>query len=139
MFFKRMIDNPDIAKLLLRLSLGGLMLFHGVHKVMHGIGFIQQAVAGANLPQWLGYGIYVGEVLAPLLLLFGYFTRPAALLEVIVMVMAVILVHPGELLSLDTHGGYALELQFLYLFGSLALFFLGAGRYSMSGGRGLWD
>ncbi len=53
MFFKRMIDNPDIAKLLLRLSLGGLMLFHGVHKVMHGIGFIQQAVAGPTFPSGL--------------------------------------------------------------------------------------
>lgn len=139
MFFKRMIDNPDIAKLLLRLSLGGLMLFHGIHKVTHGIGFIQKTVAGANLPQWLGYGIYAGEVLAPLLILFGYLTRPAALLQVVVMVMAIILVHSGELLSLDAHGAYILEVQFLYLFGSVALFFLGSGRYSMSGGRGLWD
>ena len=31
-----MLLNPDLAKLLLRLCVGGLMLFHGIFKITHG-------------------------------------------------------------------------------------------------------
>ena len=30
----------DLGKLLLRLAVGGLMLFHGLHKLFGGVGFI---------------------------------------------------------------------------------------------------
>lgn len=135
----RIIQNNDLGKLLLRFSVGGLMLFHGIHKLESGLGFIEKSLVDAGLPAFLSYGVLVGEILAPLLVVLGILSRPAALFEAFVMVMAVYLVHTDELFSLTQHGGHALELQFLYLFGSLAIVFLGSGKYSVSRGRGLWD
>lgn len=135
----RIIHNNDLGKLLLRVPVGGLMLFHGIHKLKNGLGFIEKTLADAGFPAYLSYGVLLGEVLAPLLIILGILSRPAALLQAFVMVAAIYLVHTGELFSLTQHGGHALELQFLYLFGSLAVVFLGSGKYSVSRGRGLWD
>lgn len=137
--FDRMFHSADFGKLLLRLSVGGLMLFHGVHKLQHGYGFIAQMLLKSGLPEYLSHGILVGEIIAPIMIIFGFNTRAAALVEAFVMVMAVYLVHMGDLLSLNEHGAYALELQALYLFGSLAIVFLGAGRYSLGGPNGRWN
>ena len=52
------------------------------------------------------------------------------------MIVAILLVHTGQLLSLNNQGGYALELQAMYLFSALALVFAGAGRYSIGGRYG---
>ncbi|MBM3161917.1 MAG: DoxX family protein [Chlorobi bacterium] len=137
--FDRMFNNPDAGKLLLRLSVGGLMLFHGIHKLQHGYGFEEKMLLKSDLPGYLSHGILVGEILAPLMIVLGFNTRAAALVEAFVMVMAVYLVHMGDLWSFTGQGAYALELQALYLFGSLAIFFLGAGRYSLGGSGGRWN
>ena len=47
------------------------------------------------------------------------------------MVFAIVLVHTGELFMLTQHGGWALELQGLYLFGALAILFLGSGSMAL--------
>jgi putative oxidoreductase len=133
------MNNNDLGKLLIRLSVGGLMLFHGIHKMIHGYGFIANRLKAAGLPEFLVAGVPIGEVVAPLLIVFGFYTRPAALVEAFLMGMAVWLVHRGQLTAFTDHGGYALELQAFYFFGSLALFFLGAGRYSVSKGIGQWN
>ncbi|MDP8305564.1 MAG: DoxX family protein [Candidatus Chlorobium antarcticum] len=135
----RFVNNSDLAKLLLRLSVGGLMLFHGINKLQHGYGFVEKMLVKANLPGYLSHGILIGEVLAPLFIVLGLYTRFAALMQATVMVMAVYLVHTGDLFRLTEHGGYALELQALYLFGAVAIFFLGAGRYSLGKGKGVWS
>ncbi len=135
----RIVHNNDLGKLLLRLSVGGLMLFHGVHKLKNGIGFIEKTVIDAGLPGFLAYGVFLGEVIAPLLIVLGILSRPAALVETFVMIMAIYLVHADELFALTKHGGHALELQLLYLIGSLAIVFLGSGSYSLSRGKGVWD
>lgn len=134
-----LMKDDDFAKLLTRLSVGGLMLFHGVGKLIHGHGFIVAKLKEAGLPELLVAGVPVGEVLAPLLIIFGIFTRPAAIVVAINMGVAVWLVHMGDLLSLDSHGAYALELQAFYFIGALAIFFQGAGKYSVSKGAGAWN
>ena len=136
---ERFVNNSDFGKLLLRVSVGTLLLFHGVNKLQHGYGFVESMLLKARLPGYLSHGILVGELLAPLLMVTGIFTRPAALVQTFVMVMAIYLVHSKELFSVSEHGGYALELQILYLCGSLAVFFFGAGRLSFSRGRGPWN
>ncbi|TNJ36803.1 DoxX family protein [Chlorobaculum thiosulfatiphilum] len=133
------MNNNDLGKLLIRLCVGGLMLFHGVHKLIHGYGFIAGKLNAAHLPAWLVAGVPMGEVVAPLLIVLGLYTRPAALVEAVLMGMAVWLVHMGQLASLTDQGGYALELQAFYFFGSIAIFFLGAGRYSVTKGTGPWN
>ena len=129
----------DLGLLLVRIAVGGLMLFHGVAKILHGIGGVKGMLAANGLPEMLGYGLYVGEVVAPILLILGLFTRVAGLVIALTMAMAVFLAHADQLLMLDDYGGLKLELNWLYFFGALALFFTGAGRISLRGGKRLLD
>ena len=128
----------DAGKLLLRLTIGGLILFHGIAKLRRGLEPVAQAVVGAGLPSAMGYLAYVGEVIAPILMIIGLWTRPAALVVAIQMVFAIGLVHGAQLLAIADTGGWALELQGLYLFGAIAVALLGAGRYGVAG-SGRWN
>lgn len=132
-------DVEDWGKLVLRVVLGLLILMHGIAKVMGGPAFIMELLTRNGLPSQLGYLVYVGEVLAPLLVIIGLWTRPAALVIAINMVVAIALVHMPELLTLSKTGGWALELQGMFLFGALALAMLGAGRLSAGGIWGRWN
>ena len=129
----------DTAKLVLRLCLGVLMLFHGVAKIAGGPAGIIGLVEKAGLPGALGYGVYIGEVVAPLLLIVGLWSRAAAAVIAINMVFAVFLVHRGELLTLNNSGGWVLELQGFYFVTALAVMLLGAGRFSAAGAGGRWN
>jgi putative oxidoreductase len=131
--------REDTAKLLLRVGLGALILLHGIAKMINGPGYIVGLVSKAGLPPALGYLVYVGEVLAPLLLIAGVWTRAAALVVAGNMVVALMLVHTGDLFNLSKSGGWAIELQAMYLLGALAVALLGAGRYSVGGVRGRWN
>ncbi|MFN2275089.1 MAG: DoxX family protein [Anaerolineales bacterium] len=121
----------EIGKLILRLTLGILILFHGMDKLVHGIGPIQEMVTGRGLPGFLAYGVYLGEILGPLLLVAGFHARIGAGLIAINMVIAILLVHTGDLLGLSPHGGWRLELQGMYLFTALSLMLMGPGRFSL--------
>ncbi len=114
--------------LLLRFTVSILMLFHGVAKLQHGLGPIESMVASAGLPTWVAFGVLIGEIVAPLFVLLGFFVRTAALVMAINMAVAIALVHRTQLLELSKTGGYALELQALFLFGALAIALIGGGR-----------
>ncbi len=126
-----MLENSDLGKLILRLTLGGLMLFHGVAKLLNGTGFIESQLSSHGLPAFLAYGVFVGELIAPLMVILGYQTRIGALLIVFNMLVAIALVHSHELLALSRSGGWALELQGFFLFTALAVLFLGPGKYKL--------
>jgi putative oxidoreductase len=72
-------------------------------------------------------------------LILGLFTRAAALVVVINMLVAIGLVHMGQLAQLNKQGGWELELQGMFLFTAVAVALLGAGRYSVGGLRGRWN
>ena len=129
----------DLGKLLLRVVLAVLLLFHGVSKLTGGVGFITGMLAQMGLPAALGYLVYVGEVFSPLLILAGVWTRPAALVVAGNMIVAVLLVHTKEFFTMSQTGGWALELQGMYFFAAIALALLGAGRYSLAGRGGKWN
>jgi putative oxidoreductase len=131
--------TDDAGKLLLRALLAILILFHGTSKLIGGVGFITGMLAKAGLPSALGYLVYVGEVLAPLLILFGVFTRAAALVVVGNMIVALLLVHTSQFFTINETGGWALELQGMYLGGAVAVALLGAGRYSIGGVAGRFN
>jgi putative oxidoreductase len=135
----RSAAGDDLGKLILRLALGILILLHGVEKITGGAAGIFGMFTKAGLPEYLAYAVYVGEVLAPLLLIVGVWTRPAALVIVINMVVAIWLAHMGDLFTLTRQGGWSLELQGMFLFGALAVSLLGAGRFSMGGAGGRWN
>ena len=132
-------NSLDAAQLILRLVLGLLTLLHGYSKIKGGPAFILDLVGKAGLPQALGYLVYVGEVVAPILVIVGIWTRAAAVVIAINMIVAVALVHTGQLLTLSPQGGWALELQGFYLAVAIVIALIGAGRYSAGGADGRWN
>ena len=123
----------DLGKLLLRVTVGGLMLFHGVAKLGDGgaLDWIGRQLTDVGLPAVLAYGVYVGEIAAPLMVLAGVYCRVGAAIMVVTMFFAVGLAHIGELLALNQQGGYALELQAFYTLTAAALILFGSGRFAV--------
>lgn len=131
--------TDDIGKLVLRVSVGVLILLHGIFKLQNGVDGIAGMLGGYGLPAFLAYGVYLGEVVGPVLVIIGVFTRIGALLIAGNMLVAVGLAHMQELFSLGQMGGWALELQGMFLFGSIAIALLGAGRHSVGGIHGRFN
>jgi len=129
----------DLGKLILRVTLSLLILFHGVSKIFHGIDPIIGMIGNAGLPSAVAYLVYIGEVAAPLLVLLGIWTRPAAIVIAINMTVAMLLVHTSQFFTLAKTGGWALELQAMYFISSMAMALLGAGRFSLGGASGKWN
>ena len=125
--------DSDTGKLVLRLSVGGLMLFHGIAKIMHpgSLEFIGGMLAGFGLPAILAYGVYIGEVVAPLMIVVGYKARIGGLIMAVNMLFALVLAHTGDFFSLSEHGGWMVELQMFYLLSAVAVVFLGSGRQAI--------
>ena len=125
--------QTDLAKLILRLTLGVLVLLHGVAKLRGGVDPIAGMLTAQGLPAFLAYGAFVGEVLGPLMLIAGFYARIGAALIAINMLFAVALAHMGQLGMLNEQGGWALELQAMFLFTAIALALMGPGRFSVNG------
>ena len=125
-------DSP--GKLVLRLTLGLLLAFHGFSKLMHPAGtiaYISGQLTNAGFPTFLAYGVFIGEVLAPIMIVLGIYSRIGGLIVVVNMIFAVMLVHSAQIFSLAKTGGWTLELQAFYLFTGLALFLLGSGKIAV--------
>lgn len=125
-----MADN--IGRLTLRLTLGIFMLFHGYAKIVKGVSGIEASLVNLGLPAWVAYGVYIGEVLAPLLLIVGYYARTAAAIIMVNMIFAITLSHSRQLFDLGRSGGWALELQGFFLLTALVVVLIGPGRYSLN-------
>jgi len=123
----------DVGKLTLRLTLGVLILLHGIHKILHpvALGFIGGRLADLGLPHAMAYLVYVGEVVAPVMLIFGVYSRIGGLLVMINMIFALVLAHGTQLLSLGKTGGWAVELEGVYLLCGLAVLMLGSGKVAI--------
>ena len=111
---------------------GGLLFFHGADKVIHGIGFIEKLMMIQGLPKYTAFGVYVGEVLAPVFLILGWRSRWWAGIIVLNMAAAIYLVQLKSFFVLGTHGSWALETPMLFLLGALAIAFLGSGKYAIA-------
>jgi len=122
----------DTGKLVLRLTLGILILLHGISKLMHGIGPIQGMVTGMGLPAIVAYGVFAGEVLGPLLLIVGFYARIGAALIAANTLFAFALAHTADLTRFNENGGWALELQGMFLFSAVALVLMGPGRFGVN-------
>ena len=98
------LQNDNLGKLLLRLTLGGLLLFHGISKVINPsfVEPIVKGVAAMGLPGPFGYAVYIGEVLAPLMIVLGIYSRIGGLIVVVNMIFAVVMVHTAQICLLYT-------------------------------------
>jgi putative oxidoreductase len=122
----------DIGKLVLRLTVGLLLLLHGLAKISAGVTGISGMVTSVGLPAALAYGVYVGEVLAPLIVIIGFYSRIGALVIAVNMLCAIGLAHTKDLFALNQGGGWAIELQAFFLFTALAVALIGPGRYAVN-------
>jgi putative oxidoreductase len=124
--------QQDLARLILRLVLGVCILLHGIGKILHGVQPIAQMLEAHGLPGVLSWGALVGEVIAPLMVIAGLHARIGGALIAINMIFALFLVHTGELFALNGNGGWAIELQAMFLFTAIAVMLLGPGRFSVN-------
>jgi len=122
----------DLGKLILRLTLGVLILLHGIAKISGGTAGIEKMLEGNGLPGFLAPGVYVGEILAPILVILGFYARLGAAVIVVNMLFAVLLVHRADLFLLTKSGGWALELQAFFLFTAVAVALIGPGRFGIN-------
>ena len=124
--------NSDLGKLLLRITLGVCILFHGIAKIQGGIDGIVQGVTAIGLPGFVAYGVYIGEIIAPLLLILGFYSRIGAALIAVNMVFAIAIAHRPDVFKLGEQGGWSLELQGMYLMTAIALALMGPGRFGIN-------
>jgi putative oxidoreductase len=124
--------NADLGRLLLRITLGISILLHGVAKLQGGIDGIAQGLNSIGLPGFLAYGVYIGEVAAPVLVILGFYSRIGAALIAVNMVFAIAIAHRADVLKIGEHGGWAIELQGMYLITAIALALLGPGRFAIN-------
>ena len=124
--------TQDSGKLVLRVVLGALILLHGIAKLKNGLGPIEGMLAAHGLPAFLAYGSLIGEVVAPLMVLAGFHARIGAAVIAINMLFAFGLAHMAQLGQLNEQGGWAMELQGMFLFAALAILLLGPGRYAIN-------
>ena len=132
-------SSDDVGKLLLRVTLAILILVHGISKVIGGVAVVSALLMKAGLPPALAFAVYVGEVAAPICILIGVWTRAAALIVAINIVVAVSLAKAGQFFAISKTGGWALELEGMYFMAALAIAWLGAGRYSLGSIHGRWN
>jgi putative oxidoreductase len=125
--------HDDWARLMLRLTVGCLMLFHGVSKIMNPgvLEFFAGKLTAMDLPDVLAYGVYIGEVVAPIMIILGILARIGGLLIMVNMLFAIVLMHSADLFVLTEHGGWRLELQGFYLIGGLLILLMGSGRFAV--------
>ncbi len=124
--------SDDIGKLVLRLTLGILMLLHGIAKLRYGVGGIENMVVSQGLPAFFAYGVFVGEVIAPLLVIAGFYARIGGLVMAFNMVVAIALAHSSQLFSLSKTGGWELELQGFFLLTGLVVALIGPGKFAIN-------
>ncbi|MEW7289391.1 DoxX family protein [Aquimarina sp. 2304DJ70-9] len=131
-------QSNDIGLLLLRCTSGILILFHGIANMSSNYIFIKGVLEGYQVPAVLAYGVFIGEIIAPMLIVIGYRARLNSLIIAFNFLIAILLAHSADIFSLNQFGGWGIELQALYLFGSITIFFTGAGRHAVST-NSKWD
>lgn len=130
--FNEYTNHPDFGRLLLRLTFGVLMLFHGVAKLRHGVDWIYYMLQSLHIPGFVAYGVFIGEIISPVLLILGFYTRPVALIYSFNILIATLLVGLGSFFTLTEVGAWGLESEALYFMGGMCIMFLGAGKYRLS-------
>lgn len=124
--------NDDIGKLVLRLTLGIFMLLHGIAKLRFGVSGIEGMLVSHGLPAFFAWGVFVGEVIAPLMVIAGFYARIGGLIVAFNMVVAIALAHGSQLFDLGKTGGWVLELQGFFLLTAIVVALIGPGKFGIN-------
>jgi putative oxidoreductase len=124
----RYLDRlQPLALFVMRLTLGLVMVAHGYQNTFRHLHDHVHMVANLGLPAWLGYVSSFTELLGGLLILIGFFTRPAALALCVDLVVAIWKVHWHNGLMGDH--GYEFPLAIATI--AFALIFFGGGAIAI--------
>jgi putative oxidoreductase len=141
--------NEDLGKLIIRLTVGTLILFHAFAFLTGDTG-MPNALQAWGLPTYLAWLGFLAEFGGGLAMVLGAYARLGGLGVGVFMLMALIMRHIG-LMGSQNHlfmvagvtpqshwDHYFLETQVFYLLGSFSVALLGAGRYGLNKG-GDWN
>jgi putative oxidoreductase len=117
------------ALLLLRLVVGIAFVLHGAPKLAHASTWMD--AMPHHPPAFLQEAAAIAEFFGGLMLIVGIATRVAAALIAVDMIVAIVMVHLPAHAPLVASHGESMELPLVYLFGTAALLFAGAGRWSL--------
>ena len=120
--------NEDIGKLILRVSIAGLMLFHGVFKLFNGIDGIKGLVTQSGLPEFFSLWCIFWRDCISYLIIIGLYTRISSIFFCFNNGFAIFLAHSNEIFVLGKTGGPVIELALIYLLTSISIMFIGAGE-----------
>lgn len=129
------INNKEAGLLLQRVSISVLILFHGIANLTTNYSFIKSLLSSIGIPEFVAYSVFIGEIVAPILIIIGWKTRLASFVLAFNMLVAILMAHSGDIFALNKFGGWAIELQGLYLFGAIVIYLSGAGKYALSNSR----
>jgi len=122
----------DLGLLIIRLGFGLTMIaFHGLPKLMGGqekwtaIGKSMQNIGIDFMPTVFGFSAGLAETVASLLLILGLWTRPAAIILAITMLVAV----TNHLAKGDGLSGASHAIEFLVVYIAFAI--MGPGKLSV--------
>jgi doxX len=126
------MKNVDLGLLFIRLGLGICLFMHGFGKILHGLSGVKGILVNAGLPGFLAYFSYLGEVLAPIMLIIGFCSRVGAIL-VLGTSITILYSYYGfaNLFALNEVNGFKSELIYLYIAISLCILFIGSGKYAV--------
>ena len=121
-----------LALLILRLTLGAIMIAHGFPKVFGGMEHHVETVRHIGFPGWMAYLSAAAEFGGGILVLLGLFTRCAAFAILINMLVAIFGVHLRN--GFLGQGNYQFPLALATI--AFSLIFFGAGPISLDWLRG---
>ena len=117
----------DLATLILRVSIGVIMAYHGYGKLMHFSEMQEKFMNFLGLGPSISLALVVfAELFCSILLILGFMTRAALIPLIITMLVALFSAHNGDIFGKG-------ELAALYLVAYTSLILTGPGRYSVDG------
>ena len=127
--------SEDFGKLLLRIAVSFFVLVHSYFKLRHGVAWIMSPLGEIGLPGVLAYGAYLGGFVAPVLVFIGYRTRLAAAIIALTLLAVIVLLLKTSIGNVNGGAGsLGVEMETMLLLGSLAIAFVGGGKFGVSRG-----
>jgi putative oxidoreductase len=127
-FYERL---SPLSYAIMRFATGAILIPHGVQKILNvpiGKFALNIAAKGLPFPEALSYLTYFAESVAPACLAIGLFTRIAAAVVDIEM-LVIVFVFQWQFGYFWTNRGY--EFALLWAILCIGIFFKGGGRYSV--------